>query len=191
MKKEPQYPRHQFKTQGSWKKLEDYPNARAICLQMVISTPIELRLNQSGIAGIVGGYCGSDLFVVEQFFAKTDKKDENKITSLWIGSENAVNGQEIDFSSLDEEVLQACHQSLEEFWEWNSENNWLEAQQLRLYPYNIEGLNPNQGLLETSKDKLLSNILKIAAPHLGLVSPSMFVNQKSKSSKKSKTEINL
>jgi hypothetical protein len=181
--------REQFITQGTWKKLDAYPNARPICMQMVVAKPIKLPQTKFSkgaypLAGVVGGYCGSDLFVMEQFFAKTDKN--NKITSLWIGSQDATNGQEIDFCSLDEHILDTCHQALQESWEWNSENNWLEAQQLRLYPYCLEGLKHNQGMLDTPKEKLLTNILKIAAPHLGLVSAAPKKSKNPKNPKESK-----
>lgn len=182
--------RNKFKTQGVWKKFEEYPNTRALCLQIVVARPTEKR---NEIAGVVGGYCGSDLFCLEQFLAK--KTPTNNIKSLWIGSEDAITGQEIDFNTLSPDTLTLCQEALEEVWEWNSENNWLESQQLRLYPYCLEGLKNNQGILQTKPDIVLSNILKAAGQHLMLVNPNNY-KIKTNTKKKSKTnqikeEINL
>jgi len=161
-----------FKTQGVWKRFEEFPNSRPICLQMVIATKTKTK---DSLAGVVGGYCGSDLFVMEQFFAKI-KND--KLTNLWIGSEDAITGQEVDFCELGDAVLKTCHQALEECWEWNSENNWLEAQQLRLYPYCLEGLKSQNGLLKTAtSDPVLNKILKLAETHLALVSPKLYMSK--------------
>jgi hypothetical protein len=177
--------KNKFKTQGVWKKLEQYPNSRAICLQLVIAT----QPNEKGeIAGIVGGYCGNNLFALEQFFAKTLG---NKLSALWIGSEDVKNSLDVDFNDLSPQTLNLCHQALEECWEWNSENNWLEAQQLRLYPYCLEGLKHNKAILETKKDKLLSDILKYAQDTLGLVDPKHYQIQNNNTKIKKSKEINL
>jgi hypothetical protein len=175
-----------FKTQGAWKKFEQYPNTRAICLQMVIAKEMTKTKNQQTFAGVVGGYCGSDLFLLEQFLAKTTN---GKLTSLWIGSEDCVNNQEIDFCSLDENILVTCHQALEECWDWNSENNWLEGQQLRLYPYNLSSLKNNKGLLQTPKeDPILSSILRTAGDYLGLVNAKIYMDKPKNSDKPTSKE---
>lgn len=127
-----------FKIDGCWEKTP----SRAMCLWMAVWKDIKplkakgspLALNR---AGVIGGYCGGGLFELEQFVASSSNKG---VSSLWIGSEDKIRAQEVDFSILPGEILDTCHEALEEMWDWNSENNWLEGQQLRLYPYNESGL---------------------------------------------------
>lgn len=136
-----------FFTSGVWSKTPDNP-ARPLCLGLLICKPIvsgalASKPNRKTIAGIAGGYCGGDLFCLEQFVCEvnnTNPKGQQKLSSLWVGSTNLLTGEEIDFNQLPSSVLDTCHDALTECWEWNSENNYLESQQLRLYPYNLEGL---------------------------------------------------
>jgi hypothetical protein len=140
-----------FFTSGVWSKAPDNP-ARPLCLGLLICKPIvsgalTSRPDLKTIAGIAGGYCGGDLFCLEQFVCETSKttsktnpKGEQKLSSLWVGSTDLLTGGEVDFNQLPTSVLKVCREALTECWEWNSENNYLESQQLRLYPYNLEGL---------------------------------------------------
>lgn len=115
------------------------------------------------VAGVAGGYCGGDLFCLEQFVAELEihNNDKSQVTSLWIGSEDVISLNEVDFNTLPPKTLETCHQCLQECWEWNSENNYLESQQLRLYPYNLSGLIPyedttritNRNIKKESKNK--------------------------------------
>ncbi len=176
-----------FEVNGVWKKFPEYPSTRAMCLQIIVAKRLEDR---STLAGVIGGYCGDGLFCLEQFVAKTNinqKTSEENIKSLWIGSEDIKTGEEIDFNTLPPHVLDTCHQALEELWEWNSENNWLESQQLRLYPYCLEGLQPHEGLLQSKKTKnssLLKTTMKLASQSLMLVSPKLYKTKKEKSKEK-------
>lgn len=131
--------------------------ARPICLGLLISKEIvsdipkipkgskdsENTKSHKTIVGVVGGYCGSGLFHLEQFvwnMTQTTDKTTCKPNSLWVGSTDILTGEEIDFNTLPHSTLEICQKALDECWEWNSENNYLESQQLRLYPYNIDGL---------------------------------------------------
>jgi len=145
-----------FEISGVWSKTPENI-ARPICLGILICKPLKQDKSKSSandksvseIAGIAGGYCGDGLFRLEQFYAKL-KGD--KIKSLWLESTDLVSGEDIDFNSLSDSTLNICHDALQECWEYNSENNYLESQQLRLYPYNLSGLIP-----PTTKDPNSNN----------------------------------
>jgi hypothetical protein len=72
---------------------------------------------------------------------RSPKKKGEKLSSLWVGQTDLLTGNEVDFNTLPNSVLDTCQNALDECWEWNSENNYLESQQLRLYPYNLGGLH--------------------------------------------------
>jgi hypothetical protein len=135
-----------FEISGVWSKTPENI-ARPICLGILICKPLKQDYGKSSanekslseLAGIAGGYYGDGLFQLEQFYAKL-KGD--KIKCLWLESTDLISGDDVDFNSLPNSTLDICHDALQECWEYNSENNYLESQQLRLYPYNLSGLIP-------------------------------------------------
>jgi hypothetical protein len=138
-----------FNISGTWAK--DPTNmGRPICLGIMIckqtkSLSLTGQKNRTALAGIAGGYCGSDLFVLEQFVCEiATNQIKPQVRSLWVGSQDILRQEEIDFNDLPTSILDTCHEALEECWEWNSENNYLESQQIRLYPYNLSGLTPSE-----------------------------------------------
>jgi hypothetical protein len=138
--------------EAAWEKNAHLAN-RAICLYMAAFKAFNINSKTQKVLGVAGGYCGGDLFVLEQFYAKLS---DGQLTSLWIGSEDKIKGEEVDFNTLPSPDLDICQNALEETWEWNSENNWLESEQIRLYPYNENGLKV---LKFKSKDFTNSQIL--------------------------------
>lgn len=166
-----------FSVGGLWTKAD---TTRAICQGIIVYKTITRGSLASSphhktYAGVVGGYCGGDLFSLEQFVAEATK---TKVRSLWLESQDLISGAEVDFNSLPPSVLDTCQAALEQCWEWMSENNYLESRQLRLYPYNLSGLiksekSPDTYYKPIGKD--VENLWNIVHQGLGLTKKSRHI----------------
>lgn len=168
--------KEKFSIGGLWTKADP---ARAICHGIILYKPItsgslasSTNKHHTTYAGVAGGYCGGDLFALEQFVAEVTKI---KVRSLWLESQDLISGAEVDFNSLPPSVLDTCQEALEECWEWMSENNYLESRQLRLYPYNLPGLiksNTSSNTYYKPINKDVKNLWGILHQGLGLTGKS-------------------
>lgn len=117
--------------------------------------------------GLLAGHCGDGLFEVEPFVAATSVGGGHT-KSLWIGQEDRISSQEVPFERLPLWVESLFSEAQEELWEWNSHNNWLEAREVRLYPYNIKGLARDGNYVFKKSDDL--GFVNIARQSMGFES---------------------
>jgi hypothetical protein len=86
-------------------------------------------VSKDEFAGYIAGYCGGGCFLVEKFYAK---HEDGKLICLWIDFSDKISKEEIDYESLNQEVLDAINQAECAVWEWNDEENWMDDEQLEL-----------------------------------------------------------
>ena len=77
------------------------------------------------IAGAIAGYSGGETFEVEQFWAEFDA-GSRIFDKCWIDCTDRVRSEDIDFSSLTDNILAVCKDASALLWEWNDNTLWNE-----------------------------------------------------------------
>jgi hypothetical protein len=101
-------------------------------------------VSETEIAGAVAGYSGGGTFQVERFYAR---HSDDVLEALWIDITDRVSEEEIDFETLDQEILQVCEQCLDCIWEWNDRDEWSDSDRVVLRAEKTDELESDGDML--------------------------------------------
>jgi hypothetical protein len=87
------------------------------------------KVSEEEITGCVAGYCGGGSFIMEKFYAK---HKNGALLALWVDFTDLISKEEIDFDSLDNEIIEIAGRAEDEIWAWNDEDKWAEDEQIVL-----------------------------------------------------------
>jgi hypothetical protein len=145
-----------FKVNALWEQRE----GRAICRYIVAWQEVD----ESTLAGALGGYSGGGGFQMEQFFAKHDGRC---ITTLMIDNEDKITGEEVEFfSDVPESVRSICDDAQDVIIGWHEQDKWEDAEQLILREDKRDLLTPEDDMLLFSTDN--SPFLKVILGNAGI-----------------------
>ncbi len=118
-------------------------------------------VSETEIAGAVAGYSGGGTFEVERFYAR---HSDDALEALWVDYTDRVSNEEIDFETLDQEILQVCEQGLGCIWEWNDHDEWSDSDRVALRAEKTDELESNGDmlLLVTDASSFVRDICKAA-----------------------------
>jgi hypothetical protein len=104
------------------------PSDDVMCCRWFVAWKL---LGKNQIAGAIAGYAGGSEFVVEQFWGELEG---GKFTKCWVDYTDRITDEEIDFSSLPDDVTAVCERASTLMWEWNDLDKWdeLDSVYLRL-----------------------------------------------------------
>jgi hypothetical protein len=97
------------------------------------------------LAGVIAGFAGGGAFLLERFFATVD-------------------GNDVEFSDLDEAIRSAMDDAEDEVWAYNNRDLWEDAEQLVLLEDRKSHLaeSGDMLLLSTSDSSLVRSICELA-----------------------------
>lgn len=162
-----------FKINAGWEKRTD---GGAICRWIIVWQQID----ESQIAGAIGGYSGGGTFQVEQFFAQIE---DGNLSSLMIDIEDKITGKEIDFWEDVPSKMRAISDDAQDvIFDWNDREEWEDAEQLVLVADKADALREDGDMLLLDKDytpfahDILSSVGITAVP-VETAATSAVVNQ--------------
>jgi len=101
-------------------------------------------IGRNQIAGVVAGFSDeTDRFEVERFWGELE---DGTLSQCWIDCTDRVTDEEVDFSSLSDNIAAVCENASALLWEWNDENEWNDSDSLYLCAKRRKDLAEKDGL---------------------------------------------
>lgn len=119
------------------------------------------KVSADEIAGHIAGYSGGGAFLMEKFYAK---HKNGILLSLWVDFTDLVSKEEIDFYTLDAEIIEIMERSEDEIWDWNDEERWIDDEQIVLKSKKVNDLtiSEDMGFYSTDAMPFLRDICELS-----------------------------